>query len=103
MAQPAATKAVRTLVHATQLVGVDRVATALQITPRHLAHFLDGSRAMRLAQQRALALALLTLSAETPELRREAAALLGHVEAAERFNAGETERHTTPPPSHHWP
>src|SRR5947209_4582784 len=77
--------------------GVDALATKLQIEPDRLQTFSGGGFRLTLAQQHALAVAVLTLSEDHPQLRRRASALLGQVRAAENFDAGTTGRHANRP------
>ena len=75
------------LTQAITAVGIDRMAEALQVTTSDVERLRSDERPMSLRQQRTLAMAVLTLSADQPNLRRRAAALLGQVQAAEDFEA----------------
>ena len=90
------------LERASAALGAKSIAEALGIQASDLERFLSGETGMSSAQQRTLALAVLTLSDGHPDLRRRAMSLLGQVRATEEFEAGVTERHLSPPPARGW-
>jgi hypothetical protein len=83
-------------------LGVDVVAPSLGLTAAELERLDASDKPMTLEQQRTVALAVLVLSEEHPDLRRRAAALLAQVRAAVDFAAGVTERHAGSPPTNRW-
>ena len=96
------TTAVRVMRQVIRTVGTDRLAEALGLTKADLEPFARGDHDLTLHQQRVLAMAVLSLSSEVPELRRHASTLLAQVRATEDFRSGRTERHASPPPSGFW-
>jgi hypothetical protein len=83
-------------------LGADVVAPALGLTAAELGRLASTDKAMNLAQQHTLALAMLVLSEGYPELRRGAIGLLRQVRAAAEFATGTTETHRGPPPTNRW-
>jgi hypothetical protein len=92
------TAAQRLLDQAVQILGASSLAEALQVSDESVRSLAAREEPMTLAQQRVLALAILTVT-EHPDLRRRAATLVAQVRAAEDYNAGVTARHSMPPPS----
>jgi hypothetical protein len=78
-------------------LGAAALADALGVTSRDIERISSEGRTMTLAQQRVLAMAVLTLSDGHPDLRRRAATHLGQVRAVDEFESRATERHTFPP------
>lgn len=102
MANGEKTTAARVLNRVIASVGIERLAESLHVSVANLEPFVSGERTMTLPQQRALGLAVLALSADQADLRRQASSLLAQVGAAEDFEAGVTERHAYAPPRAAW-
>jgi len=70
-------------------LGAAQLAATLGVASEVIERLTLEGRPLDLVQQRTLAVAVLTLSEEHPDLRRRAAALLAQIQAAEDFATGQ--------------